>query len=221
MRTTRGALAMIALGAAAMLVFAVAGKGTDDTSPKPPSTEDVIRELKRRLDKLEGERAELQKKHKAIKAELDAEKETRKKAIQDAAERLSKEKKERARLLHQLRQDLKATDKSLEKTRIGLAKTDKDLGTTKQDLATNKKTTTELKNQLDPVVKKVTKITDGWFLIRSAMTGRKNAYLLDVRGGKADIGGPFGFDIYPILQLAGDDKATPQANRKFRLQLLD
>ncbi len=67
--------------------------------------------------------------------------------------------------------------------------------------------------RLRPVESKLTKITEGWFLIRSSMSGSRNTYILDVRDGRAD--------GLSVLQLAGDDAATPQPNRKFRLQLLD
>jgi hypothetical protein len=70
-----------------------------------------------------------------------------------------------------------------------------------------------LQTRIGTQEQKMTKITDGWFLIRSPMTGNAQTYILDVRGGRPD--------GHPVLQLEGDNNATPQANRKFRLMLLD
>src|SRR5262249_54411333 len=56
---------------------------------------------------------------------------------------------------------------------------------TKQVVTLTKQVST-LTTRLGTQEKKMTTITDGWFLIRSPMTGRVQTYLLDVRGGRPD-----------------------------------
>jgi len=85
---TRSTAALLVVGAAAILVFAVAGRGTDDTSPKPPSTEDDIRELKRRLDKVETERAELSKRADRAESALKKARQEFSNGLKDANKRI-------------------------------------------------------------------------------------------------------------------------------------
>jgi hypothetical protein len=60
---------------------------------------------------------------------------------------------------------------------------------------------------------KLEKITGGWFMVQSPMTRDQYRYVLDVRGGKPDGN--------PVIQLVGEVNPRPQANRKWKLILLD